>query len=163
LKIQSQLSTLLYYRQNNKLASDSSALQANTLDRCGHNGRVHSRHNYSYRSGTMTVSLLENLWIMQLDCRQNCTEVLSNKFQPGQCNRPKNIENFLQERISSSLKKKKHQMPYNNNSCWPAGIILLLLPLVRIGCPPKLVSYRNNRNLEPKLVSALSETRRLFW
>jgi hypothetical protein len=31
-----------------------------------------------------------------------------------------------------------------------------------VGCPSKLVSIRNNRNKEPKLVSALSETKRLF-
>jgi hypothetical protein len=32
----------------------------------------------------------------------------------------------------------------------------------QIGCPSKLVSIRNNRKLEPKLVSALFETKRLF-
>jgi hypothetical protein len=32
----------------------------------------------------------------------------------------------------------------------------------RVGCPPKLVSIRNNRNWNQKLVSALSETKCLF-
>jgi hypothetical protein len=39
----------------------------------------------------------------------------------------------------------------------PGGHIRL-----RVGCPLKLVSIRNNRNWKPKLVSALSETKRLF-
>jgi hypothetical protein len=83
-------------------------------------------------------------------------------FSPASAIGQRILRNFY-KRGSHRLYRKKHQMPYNNNLCWPAGIILLLLPLVRIGCPPKLVSYRNNRNLELKLVSAQSETRRLFW